>query len=143
MAVTSIFGHAHWPNISSEILGPNLEKAYACLLGVSPSGGFGDGGIDVPFPSQIAREFGARGFQVKSSFEGAKDFLAKMVKFQRFTFIAIGEPPQTAQELIKSFIEYGGWVGSEVGGRREILQGIAVVQNTIAAMQKGGRYIMQ
>ncbi|OHA19127.1 MAG: hypothetical protein A2836_00430 [Candidatus Taylorbacteria bacterium RIFCSPHIGHO2_01_FULL_45_63] len=110
----------------SDFLGKDVEQAYANVFETrEPVGGIDDLGKDVPtglddFPF----------VQVKSSWEGAKKFLAKSVTQGEFIPLCVGEPG-TKEEIIESLRRFGAWLAKDIPNRDTLLSQIARLREKI------------
>ena len=116
------------PREMAQMYGDDVELAYGSVLAEfgTVKGGIGDQGKDFRSIDQKLLP----SFQIKSSWEGAKYFLAESVRRHNFIPVAIGEPG-TAEEIIESIKEFGGWVGKDEPLRGNYLKNIKKVRDAI------------
>lgn len=128
---------------SQEFRAIQLENVYERLSGGKVVGGFGDKGKDII----VENTPGVAMFQVKNSWVFAREFLKettrKLLNKEKMEFIPIvvGDPGQhTWEEISKSLIEYGGWIGDDVddmeGNRQKVLDGIKDIRNKVEMMSR-------
>lgn len=123
----------------SRFMGDDVEKAYAEILQGEIIGGIDDKGKDLRIDADDIPYI-----QIKSSWEGAMDFLSKGLKLissdtggrYRYIPICVGEPG-TKEEILQSIRDYGGWIGKDIPNREENLLKLKKARDYILVAQRG------
>ena len=66
--------------------------------------------------------------QIKSSWEGAKDFFRESLHQEEFIPICVGEPG-TKEEMSEALKSYGAWIGHEIPKREELMKKVALLRD--------------
>ncbi len=107
-----------------QFIGDDFELAYAKIFNATVVGGIRDGGKDLKLKA------GSISFvQVKASWSGAFEFLRTMLHRKRFIPLCIGEPSNNADEMIRSIVRYGAWIGQDIPRREELLPAVAQIRS--------------
>lgn len=117
--------NAYAKQFAAVIQGADLDSAYAKAFGGVVVDGIRDGGRDV-----LTGDEKVPYVQVKGSKEGLMKFLADSLRFKRFIPVCVGEPGKKA-EMLKSLLEHGIWIGSDIPNSQEIRSGVAAVRKMI------------
>ncbi len=113
---------------TKRFVGDDFEEAYAKIFNCSVVGGIRDGGKDLEL-HRASIPF----VQVKASWRGAYEFLCMSLHRKHFIPLCIGEPSNSAEEMINSIVKFGAWIGKDIAKRDELLIAVAKIRSLCAA----------